>query len=103
MGSKHPVNSPRREVPVIDRRDNKITSEYFNLIQDLVTAINGEKGEAGFISTVIMNVRITVGTGSPETVVTGDPGDLFINTSGGAGTTLWVKEIGTAKIGWAGK
>jgi len=41
------------------------------------------------------------GNGSPETVVTGSPGDLYSNTSGGAGTTLYVKESGVAtNTGW---
>jgi len=44
------------------------------------------------------------GAGSPETVVTGSPGDLYSNTSGGAGTTLYVKESGVAtNTGWVGK
>jgi hypothetical protein len=37
-------------------------------------------------------VDIRTGTGSPEGVVTGDSGDLFFRTDGGAGTSAYLKE-----------
>jgi hypothetical protein len=40
------------------------------------------------------------GTGSPEGVVTGTPGTLYRNISGGAGITLYTKESGTGNTGW---
>ncbi|GEM_PF-4506331 len=44
------------------------------------------------------------GSGSPNSVVTGNPCDIYLNTAGGAATTLWVKESGTAtNTGWVGK
>lgn len=43
------------------------------------------------------------GVGSPETVVTAPPGSLYSNTSGGAGTSLYVKESGVGNTGWIGK
>jgi len=44
------------------------------------------------------------GTGDPNGVVTGSPGDLWSRTDGGAGTTLYVKESGVATTaGWVGK
>lgn len=48
-------------------------------------------------------VRWTNGTGSPEGVVSASPGAMYLNLSGGAGTTLYVKEIGTGNTGWAAK
>lgn len=47
--------------------------------------------------------KILVGTGSPEGVVGAIPGSLYMNTSGGAGTTLYVKQSGNAMTGWVGK
>ncbi len=44
-----------------------------------------------------------VGSGSPEGVVTANPGSLYCNTAGGANTTLWVKESGGGNTGWVGK
>ena len=50
------------------------------------------------------NASVNAGSGSPNGVVNGNPGDLYLNTAGGAGTTLWVKESGTnTKTGWIGK
>jgi hypothetical protein len=43
------------------------------------------------------------GTGSPEAVVTAPIGSLYVNVSGGANTTLYVKESGTSNTGWVGK
>ena len=49
-------------------------------------------------------VALRTGTGSPNGAVTGSPGDLYLNKSGGAGTTLYVKESGTGtNTGWVGK
>lgn len=42
-------------------------------------------------------------SGVPETVVPGIVGCLYCDKSGGAGTTFYVKESGSAKAGWAGK
>lgn len=48
--------------------------------------------------------RLMDGTGSPAGVVVGSPGDVWINRSGGAGTTLYVKESGVNDTaGWVGK
>lgn len=43
------------------------------------------------------------GTGSPEGTVTANPGSIYLNVSGGAGTSLYVKQSGTGNTGWAGK
>ena len=48
--------------------------------------------------------RLIYGTGSPNSAVTGNIGDIYINTSGGAGTTFYIKESGLAtNTGWVGK
>lgn len=55
-------------------------------------------------SVVIGTIKISFGTGSPNGVVTGSVGDQFMRTDGGAATTLYVKESGTATTsGWVGK
>jgi hypothetical protein len=40
---------------------------------------------------------------TPEANVSAGVGSLYINTNGGAGTTLYVKQTGTGNTGWAGK
>jgi hypothetical protein len=50
------------------------------------------------------SVFMSTGTGSPEGVVTASPGALYLNLSGGAGTTLYIKESGSVtNTGWVAK
>jgi hypothetical protein len=52
----------------------------------------------------IGSATIRSGTGTPLGVVTGNIGDLFLRTDGGAGSTLYVKESGNGtNTGWAAK
>jgi hypothetical protein len=54
--------------------------------------------------TLMNGPTMHTGTGSPNSVVTGSPGDTYFNQSGGSGTTFYVKESGTATTtGWVGK
>ena len=48
-------------------------------------------------------ISIRVGAGSPEGVVTGTVGDLYLNTTGSTSTTLYVKTSGTGNTGWTAK
>lgn len=43
------------------------------------------------------------GAGSPAGVVSAPPGSMYLNTSGGAGSTFWIKESGTGSTGWVAK
>lgn len=44
------------------------------------------------------------GSGDPNGVVTGSPGDTYVSTAGGAGTTFYVKESGVdTDTGWVAK
>ena len=96
------VVSPRRLTRFVGP-DGVLTTENFSLIQGIVDSLNGLKDENDFLFTVIMGIRITVGTASPENVVVGSVGDLFIRTDGGAGTTWYLKESGSeTNSGWAG-
>ncbi len=45
---------------------------------------------------------VIVGVGSPVGVIDAPLGTLYLNTSGGVGTTLFVKEAVT-NMGWAAK
>lgn len=78
--------------------------ETFELLQSLVNAVNGVEDGAGFRQFGFGGVTFTVGTGSPNGAVLGSPPDLYLNLSGGAGTTFYVKESGAAtNTGWVGK
>ena len=47
-----------------------------------------------------LNERFKSGEGSPEGVVTANPGCIFQRTDGGASTSLYVKTSGTGNTGW---
>lgn len=42
-------------------------------------------------------------TGNGVPTIAADPGSLYLNKQGGAGTTLYVKESGTDETGWIAK
>lgn len=49
-------------------------------------------------------IQISAGSGAPNGVVSGSPGDIYVNVAGGALTTLWIKETGVlTNVGWVGK
>jgi hypothetical protein len=47
--------------------------------------------------------QVLTGTQSPEGQVTAPPGSIFLNTTGGANKTIWIKESGNGKVGWIAK
>lgn len=51
----------------------------------------------------IQGAVLLSGLGSPEGVITANPGSVYFNLSGGASVSLYVKESGTGNIGWIGK
>lgn len=64
------------------------------------------KAPNGFIVGAGSNAgcKVSTGSGSPNSVVSGNPCDLYVNTSGGTGTTLYVKESGVGTTtGWVAK
>lgn len=54
----------------------------------------------------VATLPLIVGTGSPEGVVEARQGRQYLNQTGGAGTTLYVKQVddiaGDRTTGWAG-
>jgi hypothetical protein len=90
-------------IPFVDGR-KLLTPEAFEFLQDIVNALNGSTAANGFVEIELGGVAITIGSGSPNGVVVGSPPDLFLNLSGGASTTLYVKESGAeTNTGWVGK
>jgi hypothetical protein len=62
-------------------------------------------GTRAFTGKIYLTSTITleIGTASPEGIITANPGSLYLNSSGGENTTLYVKETGTGNIGWIAK
>lgn len=53
---------------------------------------------------VLQQIPFFVGTGDPNGQVTSSPPAIYFNRSGGAGTTLYIKESGAStSAGWIGK
>ena len=53
--------------------------------------------------TLFNGVKLVTGSGSPEGVVTAPTGSMYLNTAGGASTTLYVKTSGSGNTGWTAK
>lgn len=70
------------------------------MLQDL-TGILFDKSKLG--TGITYNQPVLRGTGTPEAVVTAPIGTLYVNLSGGAATTLYVKTSGTGNTGWTAK
>jgi len=61
-------------------------------------------GKGSFASLQSGSATISSGTGVPNGVLTGNVGDLYLRTDGGASSTLWVKESGSGtNTGWVAK
>lgn len=82
--------------------DGRLTQSAFQMLANLVVNTQGENDESGSIK--LGPVTIHYGTGAPGGVVTGSPGDLYLNFAGGVSTTLYVKTSGTdTTAGWTAK
>lgn len=86
----------------------KTLRESVNSLITAVGAIDAFVPQTGGTFTGNISVNntvaiITSGTGSPEAVVTAPIGSLYTNITGGAGTTLYVKESGVSNTGWIAK
>ena len=55
------------------------------------------------ISNATTNPGIYSYHGSPESVITANPGSICMDTTGGVNTSLYVKESGTGNTGWIAK
>ncbi len=92
--------------------DVKLSTSQAQLI---VTAGDGSSGQVAsgdflvspggsyFLDVSGNNAFITSGSGTPEGVVTGSVGCVFMRLDGGASTTLYVKESGVGNTGWVAK
>ncbi len=71
-------------------------STLVNLLTMAISAGSDVRFEIGLIV-------LQTGVGSPEGVVVAPTGSMYVNRSGGAGTTFYVKESGAGNTGWIGK
>lgn len=103
------VKTPNAQLPLVDLKSGapSLSGGGMNLLQSYANALNGTSDIAApGINQVKFGTgtHISSGSGSPEGVVPGSPGDFYTNTTGGAGSTLFVKETGVGTTtGWIGK
>jgi len=55
------------------------------------------------LTSILNDLGIYRGSGSPESAVTAPVGSIYLRTNGGANTTLYVKESGSGNTGWVAK
>lgn len=76
----------------VDPTTGAPTEQAIQFLQQMFTALN------------LLSSNISFGAGVPNGTVTASPGAIYLNTNGGASTTLWVKQSGTnTNTGWVGK
>ncbi|WP_273483567.1 hypothetical protein [Desulforamulus ruminis] len=63
----------------------------FEILNGAINVLNG------------LYIKITAGSGSPEGLIVGAVGSIYLRTDGGAGTTLYVKQSGSGNTGWIAK
>jgi hypothetical protein len=103
------VNPPNAKLHLVDPTTGAPATSSGGLafLQGITDALNGTQGVAApNVNQITMGVgiKLSAGAGSPNGIVTGNPGDLYVSTAGGAGTTLYVKESGAnTNTGWIGK
>jgi hypothetical protein len=84
------TNTTGTKILQINKGDGT-TAVAFQVTNGEITFLNGR------------TVTITAYAGNPNGNVAAPPGSICLNTSGGASTTIWVKESGTGNTGWVAK
>jgi hypothetical protein len=101
------VKTPNAQLPLVDLKSGapSLSGGGMSLLQSYANALNGRVVLPGVHQVTLGTMtNVSSGAGSPEGVVPGSPGDFYTNTTGGAGTTLYVKETGVGTTtGWVAK
>lgn len=66
------------------------------------TVLTGQTQVGNYLSLILgtAHVAVTSGSAAPEGSVTAVPGSLYLRSTGGSGTSLYVKESGNSNTGW---
>jgi len=82
---------------ILRKDPNKEDEEAKNVLTGTVIA-------SCFIEMSVINgISVISGTGSPEGVVAAPMGSIYTSKTGGVGTTLYIKQSGSGKVGWGAK
>jgi len=81
-----------------DNNETVIGPNYNNC----VTEFAGVGGSDVWFGHYSDGLKLYIINTTPEGAITAEVGSMCINTNGGAGTTLYIKESGSGNTGWAG-
>jgi len=89
-------------LPIVDPTEGSVEDQNKRIqISDLDTRISSLRYiSTTYVGTTSSFPKITAGTGSPESVVTGAVGSVYLRTDGGSTTSVYFKESGTGNTGW---
>ena len=82
------------------------TIQFTNAVEGKVTNVlaSGSITAKGYLSPQNTAAKIYSGSGSPEGIIASNVGSIYLNTQGGQGTSLYVKESDSGqKTGWVAK
>jgi hypothetical protein len=99
------VQPPTPQTGFTSPANGQLTISALNFLTKIINALNGAITPAGVAQVTLGNgMTISSANGTPNGMVTGNVGDLYTNTAGGATTTLWVKTSNSgANTGWTAK
>jgi hypothetical protein len=76
-------------------------SRDFPIVKDNATASDQYQGWIDSVTNLLNALEVIEGAGSPEGVVYADKKKLYFNTTGGAGTLIYLKSTAkTLNTGW---
>jgi hypothetical protein len=98
------VTPPVPTASFVNTANGFLVAAALKFLTNITNALNGSATSTGATFVNFGNgVTLYKGVGSPQNVVPGNVGDLYVSSAGGAGTTLYCKQSGTpgSKGGWA--
>lgn len=89
--------------PFVDK-NGLVTSQALAFLNGVFGAVQSAEVGTALKVSMANGLNIYVGSGSPNGQITDKPPAIYLNSAGGAGTTLYVKESGAnTNTGWVGK
>jgi hypothetical protein len=100
------IVTPERFASFVE--DNgKPTQRGAEYMESLTRQVNASVTDAAALNNTVTALSATVtqyavksGSGSPEGVLTAEPTVMYMDTAGGAGTILYIKQTGSGNTGW---
>jgi len=89
-------------LPIVDPTEASVEEQNKRIqISDLDNRVSSVRYiTTTYAGTTTSAPKITAGAGSPESVVTGAVGSVYLRTDGGSTTSVYFKESGTGNTGW---